>query len=46
MTTDKTFILELLIDAGFISQKGSAAFQVMAAFGSFKIGDIIIKRSP
>jgi hypothetical protein len=37
---DKIFILELLIDAGFISQRDIERFQVMTAFGNFKVGDI------
>jgi len=41
MRTEQTFILELLIDAGFVSQLNHAVFQVKTAFGAFKTGDII-----
>jgi hypothetical protein len=40
MDTEKTFILELLIDAGFVSQIGPVTFQVMTSFGPFKTGTI------
>ena len=41
MRKDQTFILELLIEAGFVSQLNDTVFQVNVAFGAFKTGDII-----